>query len=230
MKSTLRILLIGSAAIASAGLASATLSYDLGPVSFDSSVPTNYTTLSFAKFDTLGGTRSLTGVALQWSVSSVLSSLTTKNDGANFLKINGVTATNNFSISQGADDFLVTNEAFTYPTNPATKILAGQTLSFGAQTFTPVTSGGFVNITPTTLGDYSGAGFIDFDLFNNFSINPNVVGSGGNPIVITNTANGSASGSISIRYFYAIPEPGSLLALGCLVGSGAFLRTRRRHA
>jgi uncharacterized protein with beta-barrel porin domain len=26
----------------------------------------------------------------------------------------------------------------------------------------------------------------------------------------------------------AIPEPGSLLALGCLVGSGAFLRTRRR--
>ena len=26
----------------------------------------------------------------------------------------------------------------------------------------------------------------------------------------------------------AIPEPGSLIALGCLVGSGAFLRTRRR--
>ena len=28
----------------------------------------------------------------------------------------------------------------------------------------------------------------------------------------------------------AIPEPGSLLALGCLVGSGAFLRSRRRTA
>ncbi len=27
----------------------------------------------------------------------------------------------------------------------------------------------------------------------------------------------------------AIPEPGSLLAIGCLVGSGAFLRARRRH-
>ena len=231
MKSTLRILLIGSAAIASAGLASATLSYyDLGPVSFDSAVPTNYTTLSFAKFDTLGGTRVLTGVALEWSVSSVLSSLSTKNDGANFVKINGVTATNNFSISQGDDTFLSTNDAFTYATNPATKTLAGQTLTFGAHTFTPVTSGGFASITPTTLGDYSGAGLIDFDLFNNFSINPNVVGSGGNPIVITNTANGSATGSISSRYFYAIPEPGSLLALGCLVGSGAFLRTRRRHA
>ena len=28
----------------------------------------------------------------------------------------------------------------------------------------------------------------------------------------------------------AIPEPGSLLALGCLVGSGAFLRTRRSRS
>jgi hypothetical protein len=27
----------------------------------------------------------------------------------------------------------------------------------------------------------------------------------------------------------AIPEPGSLLALGCLVGSGMLLRSRRRH-
>jgi hypothetical protein len=27
----------------------------------------------------------------------------------------------------------------------------------------------------------------------------------------------------------AVPEPGSLVALGCLVGSGAFLRSRRRN-
>jgi autotransporter-associated beta strand protein len=33
---------------------------------------------------------------------------------------------------------------------------------------------------------------------------------------------------ISLSNLTAVPEPGSLLALGCLVGSGAFLRTRRR--
>jgi len=33
---------------------------------------------------------------------------------------------------------------------------------------------------------------------------------------------------ISLSNLTSIPEPGSLLALGCLVGSGAFLRTRRR--
>ena len=32
----------------------------------------------------------------------------------------------------------------------------------------------------------------------------------------------------SIGALTAVPEPGSLLALGCLVGSGAFLRNRRR--
>jgi len=32
------------------------------------------------------------------------------------------------------------------------------------------------------------------------------------------------------NYITPIPEPGSLVALGCLVGSGAFLRTRRRSA
>lgn len=35
--------------------------------------------------------------------------------------------------------------------------------------------------------------------------------------------------NIAVTGFTAIPEPGSLLALGCLVGSGAFLRTRRRR-
>lgn len=37
------------------------------------------------------------------------------------------------------------------------------------------------------------------------------------------------SGTITAEYdLTAIPEPGSWLALGCLVGSGAFLRSRRR--
>ena len=35
--------------------------------------------------------------------------------------------------------------------------------------------------------------------------------------------------NIALTGISVIPEPGSLVALGCLVGSGAFLRTRRRN-
>ncbi len=34
--------------------------------------------------------------------------------------------------------------------------------------------------------------------------------------------------AVSLRELTAVPEPGSLLALGCLIGSGALLRSRRR--
>ena len=34
---------------------------------------------------------------------------------------------------------------------------------------------------------------------------------------------------ITLSNLTAIPEPGSWLALGCLVGSGMLLRSRRRH-
>ncbi len=239
MKSTLRILLIGSAAIASAGLASATLSYyDLGPVSFDSAVPTNYTTLSFAKFDTLGGTRVLTGVDLEWSITSVLSSVAIQNSTVgSTVTINRVQTSANFTIDQGGDNFLDNTSALvTYTYSPAVSLvrtaLSNPTLAIGTHTFTAVTSGGFVDITSTisNLANYSGAGTIDFDLSSDFGIVTRTVGGGSN-IGYTTNAVGSASGSLGIRYhFTPVPEPGSLLALGCLVGSGAFLRTRRRHA
>ena len=36
--------------------------------------------------------------------------------------------------------------------------------------------------------------------------------------------------NVALASFTAVPEPGSMLALGCLVGTGAFLRNRRRGA
>jgi len=241
MKSTLRILLIGSAAIASAGLASASLSYyDIAPVNFDSAVPTNYTTLSFAKFDTLGGTRVLTGVDLEWSITSVLSSVAIQNTGTvgSTVTINRVGSTASFTIDQGGDNFLDTTTAnFSFPVSPPVTlvrtVVANPTLTVGPHTFTAVTSGGFVDITSiiSNLANYSGAGTINFDLLNSFDIAPHISAGGGASVSFTTVATGSASGSLGIRYhFTPVPEPGSLLALGCLVGSGAFLRTRRRHA
>ena len=44
------------------------------------------------------------------------------------------------------------------------------------------------------------------------------------------TTNGGALDNIALTGLSAIPEPASLLALGCLMGSGAFLRQRRRTA
>jgi len=50
------------------------------------------------------------------------------------------------------------------------------------------------------------------------------------------TMVGSTGGEVRIDnlgidgHLTAVPEPGSLLALGCVVGSGAFLRSRRRSA
>ena len=43
------------------------------------------------------------------------------------------------------------------------------------------------------------------------------------------TFNGNPYAKMDNLALSTIPEPGSLLALGCLVGSGAFLRTRRRR-
>lgn len=42
--------------------------------------------------------------------------------------------------------------------------------------------------------------------------------------------DGSPNGRIDNLALTAIPEPGSMLGLGCVVGAGAFLRSRRRRA
>ena len=44
----------------------------------------------------------------------------------------------------------------------------------------------------------------------------------------TGNFNAFAPTAVSLRELTAVPEPGSLLALGCLIGSGALLRSRRR--
>ena len=52
-----------------------------------------------------------------------------------------------------------------------------------------------------------------------------------NPQVINFVHAGNdsfAPTAVSLRELTAVPEPGSLLALGCLIGSGALLRSRRR--
>ena len=47
----------------------------------------------------------------------------------------------------------------------------------------------------------------------------------------SNVSNPLGVGSfINLTTLTAVPEPGSLLAIGCLVGSGALLRNRRRHS
>lgn len=239
MKSTLRILLIGSAAIASAGLASASL-LALDPVLFNSFdndpllpaiVPVHYPTLTFASFDTLGGTRILNSVELNWTVNSRFENIILTNNNNKTVTLNEADFTADFSAKQGVNPLTYLSAAPT--TNYASPGLS--VTNHGTVTIADFssfnTSTGFVPVSGS-LSAYTsvGPGTVSLDLEDTFSL------------AVKAKASGSSSnwglqydafsvGNVVVHYnFTAVPEPGSLLALGCLVGSGAFLRTRRRHA
>jgi len=230
MKSSLRALLIGTAVIASAQLASASLSYDLAPISFNSLTGSadNYPTLSFAKFDTAGGTYTLTGVSLDWSVVSAISSVTVKNESAGSVTINAFDLGRTFTAAQGADSLLYDVQG-KRQTFSSTVLTTGQQKTISNINFTTLSTGAMD--VYGSFAAYTGSGNVDVTLYNGFSATPLVTASGGQDLSWLTTVSGSAHGTLGVTYSYEltpIPEPGSLLALGCLVGSGAFLRMRRR--
>ena len=234
MKSTLRTLLIGSAAIASAGLASASLSYDydLPAVSFNSLTGPgnlNYPTLSFAKFDTLGGTRALTGVEFNWTVNSTIDSATLKNDNSGAVVLLGATFTRYFAATLGATNVKTYVDANFQVVTPPVSLNVGQSNVISNVAFPQYVSG-FEAIDNSLLSSFNGGGSVSLaidDIFGASSFAYSLTGS--NTSQWTNTVTAHSTGSLAVRYdFTPVPEPGSMLALGCLVGSGAFLRMRRR--
>jgi autotransporter-associated beta strand protein len=136
------------------------------------------------------------------------------NSGAvassNLLKINGtvsLVSTTGNKIYLTLDDLAVTDAAFTTGTKLSLINYASGTAS-----------GFFYGATALAEG-----GSFDTAL-NKWTINYSDSIGGSNFI-------GTPTGSfinLTAGALTAIPEPGSLLALGCLVGSGAFLRSRRR--
>ena len=97
----------------------------------------------------------------------------------------------------------------TAPGQIAAAFLVGGTPTVYSQTFTnPQNAGTWVSYTLTDTIGTSGNLSIEFS---------NVSGR----LWLDNVSNVTSD-------FTSVPEPGSLLALGCLIGSGALLRSRRR--
>lgn len=117
-----------------------------------------------------------------------------------------------FDASRGLSSVVTFNVAYrTYNVgSPGSSIIPSTVLN------TSPLSGSNVGNT----GDYA-----DFDL----SLGGLVL-EAGQAIEFTFANIGSGTTFLDNVALTVIPEPGSLVALGCLVGSGAFLRTRRRSA
>jgi len=81
------------------------------------------------------------------------------------------------------------------------------------------------SVTDSTKNKYSND-YTDFDFLLNM-----VLASGSTAdfklTMVTGTTDMRVD-NVAVTGFTAVPEPGSLLALGCVIGSGAFLRMRRR--
>ncbi len=231
MKSTLRILLIGSAALASAGLASASLTEDHS-VSFNSLTGSkvNYNSLSFPKFNIPGAT--LTGVSLNWDIYSGITSDSVKNDSGGSVTLSEMDFTRTFTAKIGSSSgaTLLSNTTAITPQYFTATLADGETVSGAPVTFAEYLSG--FQAVAGSLAAYQGAGSGTMFLQNSFGLNALGAALDDQDLSWTVKTSGSANGSVVVRYTYLtpVPEPGSLLALGCLVGSGAFLRTRRRHA
>jgi len=229
MKPSLRALLIGAAVIAAPQMASASLSYDLTTISFNSAGSgTSYPTLSFAKFDTAGGAHTLTGVSLDWVVNSGISSATVTNESAGAVTIDRIDFTRTFSAMLGTDSLLYDLTGKQKSVSPAVVLNHGDSRNVTTFSFNQATS----NDTYTSsLAAYLGVGNVNITLSNSITATPDITAGGGQTVSWLTTVTGSSNGTLGVTYSYEltpVPEPGSLLALGCLIGSGACLRLRRR--
>jgi autotransporter-associated beta strand protein len=189
-------------------------------------------TVSVASGATLGGTGSLTGaVTINGGILSPGASVESFSTGA--LTLNGGTfayETDHSAAAAAAGDLQIVNGALTLT---GTVNLTLEDLASTPGAFAP-------NSTTLSLIQYAGAwngGFFTYDS-NVLANNASFTDTYGNAWKITynatagglNFANELPGGGsfVTLSNLTAVPEPGSLFAIGCLIGSGALLRSRRR--
>jgi autotransporter-associated beta strand protein len=183
---------------------------------------------------TLGGTGSLTGaVTVTGGTLSPGASVESFSTGA--VTLAGGTfeyETNHSALPAAAGDLLIANGNLTL-SGTVNLTLTDLALPTGA--FTP-------NSTTLTLIQYAGTwngGFFTYNT-NELTNNESFEDTYGNNWKITYNATSGGSNFatellgggqfVTLSNLTAVPEPGSLFALGCLIGSGALLRSRRRAA
>jgi len=191
----------------------------------------------FNQFNTALGT--LTGVTLDWTVNSSISSASIKNENAGSVTISRISFTNTvegYVPSLGTAGDLVAEVAKSKSITPAggTVTLApGETYNYGSVAFSGFTQTDSYTSSDANFTDYQGTGTVPLYLTNTFGATPTASGSGSTTSWLT-SITGSTTGNLVVTYNYTaapiapVPEPPSLLlGFGGILGMAGFAFKRR---
>lgn len=191
----------------------------------------------FNQFNTALGT--LTGVTLDWTVNSSITSASIKNENAGTVTISKISFTNTvegYVPSVGDTGDLVAEVAKAKSITPAggTVTLApGETYNYGSVAFSGFTQTDNYTSSDANFTDYQGTGTVPLYLANTFGATPTASGSGSTTSWLT-SITGSTTGNLVVTYNYTaapiapVPEPPSLLlGFGGILGMAGFAFKRR---
>ena len=198
---------------------------------------TGGTQFYFNQFNTALGT--LTGVTLDWTVNSRISSAQITNMNTGTVTVSRITYTNTVEAyvpSVGTDGTLVVETAGTK--SPAISggpktLTNGQSYTSGSITFNGYTQTDNYTSADTDFNSFKGTGTVPLYLANTFGATPTASGSGSTTSWLT-SITGSTTGNLQVTYIYSaapiapVPEPPSiLLGFGGILGMAGFAFKRR---
>lgn len=194
--------------------------------------------LYFNQFNTALGT--LTGVTLNWTVNSSISSASITNENTGSVTISRITFTNTvegYVPSVGDSGDLVAEVAKSKSITPAggsVTLTKGQTYNYGTVNFTGFTQTDSYTSADANFSSFQGTGTVPLYLANTFGATPTATGSGSTTSWLT-SITGSSTGNLVVTYDYTaapiapVPEPPSiLLGFGGMLGMAGFAFKRRK--
>ncbi|WP_395744604.1 choice-of-anchor E domain-containing protein [Prosthecobacter sp.] len=196
----------------------------------------------FNQFNTALGT--LTGVELDWTVNSSISSASITNENTGSVTISRITFTNTvegYVPSIGDSGDLVAEVAKSKSITPAggtVTLSNGQTYNYGSVSFSGFTQTDNYTSADANFSSFQGTGSVPLYLANTFGATPTASGSGSTTSWLT-SITGSTTGNLVVTYTYdaapppvsPVPEPPSvILGFGGILGMAAFAFKRRPKA
>ncbi|OYW77287.1 MAG: hypothetical protein B7Z37_04780 [Verrucomicrobia bacterium 12-59-8] len=192
----------------------------------------------FNQFNTALGT--LTGVTLDWTVNSSISSASITNENSGTVTISRISFTNTvegFVPSIGTTGDLVAEVARSKSITPAggtVTLTNGQTYNYGSVAFTGFTDTNSYTSADSNFTQFQGTGTVPLYLTNTFGATPTASGSGSTTSWLT-SITGSTTGNLHVTYTYTaappiapVPEPPAmLLGFGGVLGMAGFAFKRR---
>lgn len=191
----------------------------------------------FNQFNTALGT--LTGVTLDWTVNSSISSASITNENTGSVTISRITFTNTvegYVPSVGTSGDVVAEVAKSKSITPAGGTVTlnnGQTYNYGSVSFSGFTQTDNYTSADTNFSAFQGTGTVPLYLANTFGATPTASGSGSTTSWLT-SITGSTTGNLVVTYNYTaapiapVPEPPSvLLGFGGILGMAGLAFKRR---